>query len=235
MHNGSKHSSRPPVLPTVGIIALVPDEWEKSWESRHHILSRLGKYFNVVWVNPASEWREIQLLSFSKNQGCRSLPECAGRLVVYKPEKFLPKFYRPQFLASFTERMRLQRAHRMLYDLGSRRIIVYLWRPSFGPALDLIQHDVSCYHMSGHRPLRMYSHRRLVLLHRSRSVAVELDSMIGTFLFTRSAAHFVRDLGPLIFGVLRGLGKPLGKSCVDNPPVSKLPSIGMKPFCHLDE
>src|SRR5262245_36058628 len=41
-----------PLLPDVGVIALVPDAWDDFWQSRHYVLTRLARYFQVVWCNP---------------------------------------------------------------------------------------------------------------------------------------------------------------------------------------
>jgi len=48
-----------PVVPSVGILALVPDSWSDLWQPRHQVLTRLARYFHVVWVNPARGWREV--------------------------------------------------------------------------------------------------------------------------------------------------------------------------------
>jgi hypothetical protein len=39
----------PPLIPEVGVLALVPDHWE--CQPRHHIMTRLARYFSVVWRN----------------------------------------------------------------------------------------------------------------------------------------------------------------------------------------
>jgi glycosyltransferase involved in cell wall biosynthesis len=44
-------------------------------------------------------------------------------------------------------RRRLRRAQRILLNRGCRKIILYIWRPEFAPALDLIDYDLSCYHI----------------------------------------------------------------------------------------
>ena len=44
--------SSPPLVPDVGVMALVPDPWEGCWQSRHYILTRLARYFHIVWCNP---------------------------------------------------------------------------------------------------------------------------------------------------------------------------------------
>ena len=48
-----------PIVPSVGVLALVPDRWSEVWQPRHHVLTRLAQYFHVVWVNPGREWREV--------------------------------------------------------------------------------------------------------------------------------------------------------------------------------
>ena len=47
-----------PRLDKVGIVALVPDYWDPHWQPRHHVLSRLAGYFQVVWMNRPLGWRE---------------------------------------------------------------------------------------------------------------------------------------------------------------------------------
>ncbi|HKE93132.1 MAG TPA: hypothetical protein VKB34_02410, partial [Povalibacter sp.] len=44
---------------SLGIIALVPDEWNGIVTVRHHVLQRLARYHRVLWVEPASNWREF--------------------------------------------------------------------------------------------------------------------------------------------------------------------------------
>ena len=44
-------------LGDIGVMALVTDPWEIPWQPRHQILSRLARYFHVVWCSPAPWWR----------------------------------------------------------------------------------------------------------------------------------------------------------------------------------
>ena len=48
-----------PYLPDVGVLALVQEVFDRPWQPRHQILTRLSHYYPVVWVVPAREWREI--------------------------------------------------------------------------------------------------------------------------------------------------------------------------------
>jgi glycosyltransferase involved in cell wall biosynthesis len=41
----------------------------------------------------------------------------------------------------------LRQARHILLTRGCSKILLYLWRPSYEPAIDLIDHDLSCYHI----------------------------------------------------------------------------------------
>lgn len=113
---------------------------------RHHVMARLARYYHVLWVNPARNWREI----FT---GHKDLPATASKdsplpgFNVYVPEPYLPDFYRPGWLARFSFSQRLKRARALLLTYGCRRIILFLWRPEFEHALSAIPADLSCYHL----------------------------------------------------------------------------------------
>jgi glycosyltransferase involved in cell wall biosynthesis len=133
-----------PLISEVGIIALVADDWGKEWMSRHQILSRLAKYFPLVWLNPAHDWHQTL-----RKPAIRDLPDSSfpPGFQVYQAEFWLPKFYRPRWLAAYTFQKRLQRARAMLARRGCKKIILYLWRPEFAESLDMLQADLSCYHI----------------------------------------------------------------------------------------
>jgi glycosyltransferase involved in cell wall biosynthesis len=142
-----------PYLAEVGVIALVPEEWGPVWKSRHQILTRLTKYFHVVWCTPPRWWRarrwwqELWLGRGLQDGGSTNDAALLG-LTIYHPERWLPLVGWPHFLDRWTEQQRLRRAQRLLLDRGCRKIILYVWRPDYGSALDLIRHDLSCYHIS---------------------------------------------------------------------------------------
>jgi hypothetical protein len=41
-----------PILPDVGVVALVPEEWNLVLQPRHQVLFRLARYFHIAWVDP---------------------------------------------------------------------------------------------------------------------------------------------------------------------------------------
>lgn len=136
-----------PHFDDVGVVALVPEEWDTPWMSRHQILSRLARYFNIVWINPAREWRELWLHRSVKDNSIVHDSRLAPGFSVFRPGRWLPQLYRPGFLGRFMARERLRRAKRILRRKGCKRIVLYLWRPQYAEALDMIPHDLSCYHI----------------------------------------------------------------------------------------
>ena len=130
-----------PLLPDVGVVMLVPDRWSGQWQVRHQVASRLARYFHVVWVNPAHDWTQSL-----RPREPRSAPAPAN-LDIYTPERWLPRFYRPSGLRDWALRTRLHRARRRLTARGCRHVLLYVWRPRLGAALDLLPHDRSFYHI----------------------------------------------------------------------------------------
>ncbi len=136
-----------PLMPDVGVMAFAPEPWGGSWQVRHHVLTRLSRYFRVLWVDPTRHWRNLwlgpQLLS-----GADDRPD-DGRegLIIQRQEPWLPKFYRPRSLARWTEHARLRRGYGLLRLAGCVKTVVYLWRPEFAEALKVVPHDASCYHI----------------------------------------------------------------------------------------
>lgn len=143
--NRSSASSNPPGYPEVGVLALVPDFWGPSWQVRHYVLSRLARYFRVLWVEPALELRPL-LRGQNRRAGRRKYAPAPG-MELYRPEWWLPALGRPQSLADWTFQLRLRRARRRLLQQGCTKIVLYLWRPEYSAAPALLPHDLSCYHI----------------------------------------------------------------------------------------
>ena len=135
-----------PLLPEIGVLALVPDLWHWQWQPRHQVMTRLARYFNVVWLNPAEDWRKS--LRMEKFQARREeLPVAEKGFVVHTSSPFLPELYSPRWLAKAFLRKRLENALAILRKRRSRKIVLYLWRPEFASVLDLIPFDLTCYHI----------------------------------------------------------------------------------------
>lgn len=126
-----------PSRPDVGVLALIGHDWSELWSVPHQTLTRIAERFNVVWVNPGP-------LPRAEREGAARV---GRRFAVYVPDFWLPKLYRPAWLARLLFRARLLRARRLLREQGCTTIILYLWRPEFAEALDFGLHDVSCYHI----------------------------------------------------------------------------------------
>ncbi len=135
-----------PRFPQVGVLGLVPDWWGPEWQARHHVLTHLARHFQVLWVNPARSWREREgppPIAPEKADHASTPPG----FEVYTPERWLPLLYRPSTLARWTLSMRLRRARAKLIARGAARIVLYLWRPEYAPALECGRYDVSSYHI----------------------------------------------------------------------------------------
>ena len=131
----------------VGIIALVPDKWEPQWQTRHQVMSRLARYFHVVWVNQPHRWWECFSVMMSGRKSVANAPATPANFEVYQPEFWLPLLGRPAGLADFTSRQRLARAAARLRARGCRKLVLYVMRPDFAGALDQVEHDLSVYHI----------------------------------------------------------------------------------------
>jgi len=136
-----------PSLADVGVIALVPDVWGSPWQPRHQILTRLSRYFNIVWCNPARRWRKVWTPNRLQHRAADYGSALVPGLTIYQPEAWLPAIGRPAVLARLTMRERLRRAQHVLRDRGCRTTILYIWRPWYGLALDVMDYDLSCYHI----------------------------------------------------------------------------------------
>lgn len=131
---------------SVGIIALVPDRWGDMWQVRHHLLSRIAQRCTVAWMNPAHHWRAIpRRRRDTAPAGTEAPPD--ARLRVCEAPLWLPRFYAQRRLDELTLKWRLRAARKSLLRAGARRIVLYIWRPEFAPALGLVSHDLSCYHI----------------------------------------------------------------------------------------
>jgi glycosyltransferase involved in cell wall biosynthesis len=130
----------------------VPDRWGDMWQVRHQVLTRLAKYFYVVWVNPAHGWRTYKWDKlWSERQPYRKRLDCPvpsrPGLTIYQPGKLLPGVGRPRLVSRMIEQRRLRQSCRILADRGCKAVIAYLWRTGFAPAVDFIPHAITCYHI----------------------------------------------------------------------------------------
>src|SRR5262249_12846752 len=135
------------LLSDIGVIALVYQHWNSGGRGAHQVLTRLARYFHVVWVDPAHEWRQtLKRPGLSLPKTIRAAQSQSFR--VYAPDFWLPKLYRPEWLATYTFNQRLKRARSLLLRRGCRKIILYLWHYQFAAALFSIPFDLSCYHIN---------------------------------------------------------------------------------------
>jgi glycosyltransferase involved in cell wall biosynthesis len=142
-----------PARPDIGVLALPPEPWSEHWMVRHQVLSRLTRHFRVVWLNPAQPWNALWLpfgrpVSLWKQESpVTGFTVLESGLIVCNPGRWLPEVWRPRPLARWLRKARLRMALSRLKALGCRKIVLYLWKPEEDDALELVPHDLSCYHI----------------------------------------------------------------------------------------
>ncbi|HKW92661.1 MAG TPA: glycosyltransferase [Methylomirabilota bacterium] len=114
---------------------------------RQQILTRLARHFDVVWVNPAKHWRQYWAANGDSRVERQEFREIAPGFTVMTPGPLRPCVYRPDWLRRFIYARALADARRYLRRRGATLIALHLWRYDFAEALDVVSHDLSCYHI----------------------------------------------------------------------------------------
>jgi len=129
---------------SIGIIALTQRAWSDRYMSEANIVLRLARRHPVVWVTPAHHWRDTFSRLLSRTP---AFLRVADALTIYTPPAYLPSTYRPAALRRWLRARRLARARWYLLRQGCERIVLYVWRPEYADALELVSHDASVYHI----------------------------------------------------------------------------------------
>lgn len=139
-----------PLHPEIGVVGLVADAWTPNfYMARHHVLSRLGRWFNVMWLDRAPDWRE----AWRPNAGPRArtgtvgVPGLPPGFRVFRPGRWLPTIHRPAAVVRWLDTVRVRWAVRLLRRRGAKHIVYYLWRPHFAWALQVPGACASLYHV----------------------------------------------------------------------------------------
>lgn len=133
-------------LGRLGVITLTDRTWSDQYMTASNIMLRLARKHHVVWVAPAHDWRSI--VSRMLDRTPRYFRPVQERdLTVYNPPALLPRLYRPHRIARWLMARRLRSARKFLEARGCDRIALYVWRPKYIDSLDLVDHDVSIYHI----------------------------------------------------------------------------------------
>lgn len=167
---------------SVGVLALVPDQWEDIVMPRHQVLARLARHFPVMWMAPAPNWREYVDWRRPHFFAADRFDSPVPGLEVYRPGWNRARLYRPRALARHFLRSRLAAARRRLLARGATHIVLYLWRDEFAEALDCVAHDASCYHIDDEYRFSFdevpNSPRELALLRRVDQVIVHSPGLM---------------------------------------------------------
>lgn len=138
--------ARGPLYPEVGVLALVMEPYGPQWLSRQQVLTRLARYFHVLWMNPAHEWRSA-VRDERIRGGERRIAGLPDSFRVYDAPSWLPVVYKPSWLGNALASARLRSAAAALSRRGCRRILLYIWHVELGAARAMVPHELSCYHI----------------------------------------------------------------------------------------
>ena len=137
----------PPLLPDVGLLGLPYHQFGVRWMTPHHVLTRLARYFHVVWLEPAHHWRDVGKLRARRRELATLASACPANFDLYSPEAWLPDLHRPAPLRRALATARVRRAWSRLDRRGCTTRVLHLWHHQFEPALDVRPYDVSLYHI----------------------------------------------------------------------------------------
>lgn len=132
--------------PRIGILSLAVDSWGARWNSRHQVLTRLARQFQVVWVNPAPDWRRAAAAGRWKTHE-RSIDGLPPNFVVHDSSALTPIVYRPRWLSHALLRARLARARASLERRGCTHIVLYVWHVDYADAVSAVRSELSVYHI----------------------------------------------------------------------------------------
>jgi len=118
------------------------------WLSRQQILTRLARWFHVIWVNPAEEWRRLWPRRENRVIGLRDPASPPANLHVERQSRLHPRVYQPSWLADRLRNARIDRAARHVNRLGCTKTVLYTWRPEHIQWVDRLKPDATCYHIA---------------------------------------------------------------------------------------
>jgi glycosyltransferase involved in cell wall biosynthesis len=131
----------------IGILTFVPEIWESYWLSRHQIMSRLSKFYKVLWVSTPLSWRQSIGIKKRTKAG-RGVRKISATFWTYAPEIYLPDFQRVRAVDQMFANVRVRRIKSLMKAMNIKRIILYIWRPNFAHYVGKFNEELICYHIA---------------------------------------------------------------------------------------
>ena len=142
----------------IGIITFVPDLWNDSWLSRHHILTKLSNYYKVLWISPPLYWSAVlrRKVKFSQiyQRGLQKISQSLWCYAAIIPADFTPKRVNSRFpkwisklYSSSWKCLYVLKIKRLQKLMKIEKVILYIWRPEFADYIDTLKEKIICYHI----------------------------------------------------------------------------------------
>jgi glycosyltransferase involved in cell wall biosynthesis len=101
----------------------------------------------VVWIDSAIDWHDYFSLGNERFLRGDKWTTPVDGMHVFEPGFTHAIVPRPRALRRHLLASRLAIARRRLLKQGATQIALYLWRPTFAEAIELVEHDFACYHI----------------------------------------------------------------------------------------
>ncbi len=128
------------------ILSLSCDLWTDVWHSRQHLLSRISRENQVLYVTDPFHVRDAVKGLWRGDRMSTGLSKITDTLHTYVPPRWLPYNYRSPWLNRTTSKLRIKQIREALRKLGMERPVMYIWHPSFADMLGQFDESLVVYH-----------------------------------------------------------------------------------------
>ncbi len=128
------------------IVTFSRHSWcQRSWKNRHQVVSRLTKWYRVLYVEEPLYIRHIFKTLEQRDLPRTGLETLTQDLARYQPPKYLPRNYGYPRVEWFVQRLRILHLRWIFRRLGIREPALMVWDPEFSYMLGHFGESVRCY------------------------------------------------------------------------------------------
>jgi glycosyltransferase involved in cell wall biosynthesis len=109
-------------------------------------MSRLAKYYKILWVFPPPYWRQI-FTGNASDPSSRDVHKITPSFWTYAPKSYLHYIARISGLRKIWLGWEVSKIKSLLSEMGIKNLILYIWRPQFASYLGCFNEEFACYHV----------------------------------------------------------------------------------------